>query len=128
MASNDLRRPVNFEGRLLAEAIRFCQGVEESTLQDEAATAQARATEGGLEEKIVCRARAHRSAPEISAALGRFRLTLRIACALAAALAFSAGLATAHTAMTAPEGQPVAFYWALLALLGVETALSHKRS
>jgi len=121
MASSDLRRPVNFEGRLLAEAIRFCEGVEESTLQDEAAPAQARATEGGLEEKIVCRARAHRLAPEISAALGRFRLTLRIACALAAALAFSAGLATAHTAMTAPEGQPVAFYWALLALLGVET-------
>jgi hypothetical protein len=121
MASSDPRRPVDFEGRLLAEAIRVFEEVEGGLLEDGAANAQARATEGGLEEKVVCRARAHRLAPEMLAALGRFRLTLRVACGLGAALAFSAGLATAHTALTVPEGQPVAFHWALLALLGVET-------
>ncbi len=112
---------MDFEGRLLAEAIRVREEVKETSLEDEAANAQARATEGGLEEKVVSRARAHRLAPELLAALYRFRLTLRVASGLGAALAFLAGLATAHTALTAPEGQPVAFYWALLALLGVET-------
>ncbi len=126
MASSNPQRPTGFEARLLAETIRACDesrgaAFEDGTAYDGAANAKARAAEGSLEEKLLCRARAHRLAPEILAALGQFRLTLQVAIGLGAVLAFAAGLATAHTALTAPPGQPVNFHWALLVLLGVET-------
>jgi hypothetical protein len=121
MVSSDPRRAADFEGRLLAEAVRACEETRGASFDDRAANAQARAAEGGLEEKILCRAGGHPLAPELSAALGRFRLSLRIVFGLGVALAFLAGLATADRALTAPPDQPVNFHWALLALLGVET-------
>lgn len=121
MVPIDPDRPVNFEGRLLAETIRIYEGRARNSLDDETANAAGRARDGTLEEKIVCRAWAHPLTPKLLAALARFRWALKFICALALALAFSAGLATAHAALTAPGGRPVAFYWALLALLGLAT-------
>jgi hypothetical protein len=121
MVSSDPHWPISFEGRLLAETIRACEEAKGVPFDDRTANAKARAAECGFEEKIVCRARAHRVTPDILAALGQFRLTLQIACGLGAALTFVAGLATAHKALTASVGQPVNFHWALLVLLGVET-------
>ena len=121
MASSESRRPIGFEDRLLAEAVRACEEAQGATFDDRAANALARAADCGLEEKIVCRARAHPSSQDASAALGSFRLTMKVVVGLAAALALAAGVATAHTALAAPAGQPVNFHWALIALLGVET-------
>ena len=74
----------------LAEAVRACEEAGGATFDDRTANAQARAADCGFEEKIVCRARAHPSSQDISAALGSFRLTLKIAIGLGAALAFAA--------------------------------------
>ena len=121
MVPLDQRRPDDLEDRLLAETVRIHEGLEEQAWADESANARAKALEGDLEEKIICRARAHPLTPAFLASLARFQWTLRIVCALAGIIAFSAGLATAHTALTVPEGRPVAFHWALLALLGLAT-------
>ncbi len=48
---------------------------------------------------------------------------MRIVFGLGAAIASVAGIATAHTALSAPPGTPVNFHWALLGLLGVETVV-----
>jgi hypothetical protein len=119
MVSIDSNPPADFEGRLLAEAIRIHEGLQERSWADETANTRAQAIAGGFEEKIVCRAREHPLSPAFLASLSRLRWALKIVCALAAVLALSAGLATAHTALTVPEGRPVAFHWALLALLGL---------
>ena len=121
MASSESRRPIGFEDRLLAEAVRACEETGGVSFDDKTANATARAADCGLEEKIVRRARAHPASSDVLAALGSFRLTLKIVIGLGAALAFAAGVATAHSALSAPAGQPVNFHWALIALLGVET-------
>ncbi|MEM7224522.1 MAG: DUF2868 domain-containing protein [Pseudomonadota bacterium] len=121
MASNPPHRPADFEGRLLAEAIRAREEAGAGPLGDPAADDAALRAEGGLEEKLVSRARAHRLADEAREAIGRFRLAMRLACGFGAGLAVLAGFATAQGVLSAPAGQAVPFHWALIGLLGVET-------
>ncbi len=117
----DLNRPADFDGRLLAEAIRQQESLDADHLDDAKATNLARRAEGDLEQKIVTRARATAAAPAMQAALRHFRLTLQSAVILAMVLAIVAGAATAQTAIAAAESKPVNFHWALLCLIGVET-------
>lgn len=121
MVRIDERRPDEYEGRLLAEAVRIHEGLHGQAWADESANVRAQTLEGSIEDKIICRALAHPLAPTFLAFLARCQWTMKIVCALAGILAFSAGLATAHTVLTVPEGRPVAFHWALLALLGLAT-------
>ena len=121
MASNTPHRPADFEGRLLAEAIRAREESGTGPVGDPAVDEAAWRVEGGLEEKLVSRAQAHRLAPEAREAIGRFRLAMRLACGLGAGIAVLAGFATAHGVLSAPAGQAVPFHWALIGLLGVET-------
>ena len=121
MASNPPQRPADYEGRLLAEAIRAREEAGTGPLGDPAADEAARRAAGGLEEKLVSRAAAHRLAPEAREAIGRFRFAMRLACGLGAGLAVLAGVATAQGVLSAPAGQAVPFHWALIGLLGVET-------
>ena len=47
MASSEARRPIGFEDRLLAEAVRACEETRGATVDDQAANALARAEQDG---------------------------------------------------------------------------------
>jgi len=111
----------DFDGRLIAEAVRHIEAAEGGPITDHAATALARQSAGDFERRIVVRAGALDAALPLTAALQSLRMTFRGSIAAGAAITAIAGAATALTALAAAPGQPVNFHWALLGLLGVET-------
>jgi hypothetical protein len=115
-------RASDYDGRLIAEALRYHDAAG-APGEDRRAEDAARNAVGDLEHKIIVHARHRDSAVPMGEALHHFRSALRIAFILAAGVAFIAGIATAHTALTAPQGMPVNFHWALLGMLGVETVV-----
>jgi len=126
MASSEPTRPssdstADFEGRLIAEALRSYEAVQPHAIDDRRAVTLARACPGDLEQKIVVRARNLDIAAAMAEAVRHLRTTTRVSLALAGLLAVVAGGATAHTALQAPAATPVNFHWALVSLLGVES-------
>ena len=116
-------RASDHEGRLIAEALRYHEAVSSAPGDDSRAEAAARRAEGDLEHKIIVHARNRDAARSMDEALRHLRSAMRLAFGLGAFVAFVAGIATAHTALTAPPGTPINFHWALLGLLGVETVV-----
>ncbi len=114
-------RPADYDGRLMAEAARIHDAMAGHPADDSAAVAIARAADGDLEHKVIVRARSLDIAASLADALGTLRTGAAVAAGLAGVLAVSAGVATAHAALTVAAGTPVNFHWALLSLLGVET-------
>ncbi len=111
----------DYEGRLIAEALRYYEAADGGRDDDPHAEAVGRDAGGNLEHKIIVRARNRRPAQSLTEALRHLRAATRFAFGLGAALAFLAGVTTALTALAAPAGTPVNFHWALLSLLGVES-------
>jgi hypothetical protein len=111
----------DYDGRLIAEAIRIQEGAEGAPIDDPSADNFARTAGGDLETRIVVRAANLAVAKRLAAALDHLRLGIRLAAGIGVALAFVAGATTARTALTVPSGTPVNFHWAVLSLLGVET-------
>ncbi len=115
-------RASDHEGRLIAEALRYHEAAAALGADVHAETA-ARDAAGDLEHKIIVHARNRETARAMDEALQHLRNAMRIVIGLGAAIASVAGIATAHTALSAPPGTPVNFHWALLGLLGVETVV-----
>ena len=111
----------DFQGRLVAEALRSYEAARPQAIDDRRAVALARACPGDLEQKIVVRARNLGLAAGLTEAVRHLRGTTRVSLALAGLLALVAGGTTAHTALQAPAATPVNFHWALVSLLGVES-------
>ncbi len=111
------------EGRLIAEALRYHDAGATAPGEDSHAEAAAREAAGDLEHKIIVHARNRQAASAMDEALRHLRSAMRIVFGLGVGIAFIAGITTAHTALSAPSGTPVNFHWALLGLLGVETAV-----
>ena len=113
------RARADFDGRLLAEAVRLAEQAEGKPFEDPAAEASARAASGDFEQRIVQRARALEVSKPLLETLSQFQSSLRGCLAVALALAFAAGAATGHAALSAEAGEAVNFHWTVLALLGV---------
>jgi hypothetical protein len=116
----DRDRVSGYESRLITEVLRYHEA-NAGPLDDPRADTVARNADGDLEHRIIVRAQYSVLAPPLTEALHHVQTAIRIAFALGAAIAFVAGLATAHTALTVSAGTPVNFHWALLSCLGVET-------
>ncbi len=116
-------RAGDHEGRLIAEALRYHEASASAVGEDSHAETAARDAAGDFERKIIVHARNRETARAMVEALRHLRSAMRIVFGLGAAIASVAGIATAHTALSAPPGTPVNFHWALLGLLGVETVV-----
>ncbi len=116
-------RASDHEGRLIAEALRFHEAAGSPLGEDPRAETAARDATGDLEHKIIVHARNRETSRAMDEALQHLRSAMRIVFGLGTGEAFVAGIATALTSLTAPPGTPINFHWALLGLLGVETAV-----
>ncbi|MCP5368576.1 MAG: DUF2868 domain-containing protein [Hyphomicrobiales bacterium] len=109
--------PADFDGRLLAMAVRVLEGGRAAPFDEPAAEDLARRADGDFEHRLVVRARALPVAAPLGRALARLRRILGLVAGGAAVVAAAGGAATAQAALTGSV--PVNFPVALLGLLGV---------
>jgi hypothetical protein len=114
---------VRFADRLLAEAVRALERDGAQPIDDARAAARAAEAGGGLEGRIVARARALDAASGLEQALARTRQVIGLILAIGMFLAAAAGAGAARAALSARGDSAVNVYWALGGLLGVQTLL-----
>lgn len=115
--------PIDFNDRLLAEAVRAAEELRGDPFDDDLADESGRAIDGDFERRIIERARALPESGQLQTALRHVDQALTWLILAAAILIVLTGAAAARAALGAGHDRPVLFLPALGGLLGVQSLL-----
>ena len=123
---NSLKRePIAVNDRLLVEAVAALELLEGRPLDDPHLNIAVIAADGDFERRLVNRAKAidARRARELRDGLREVRQSIGLAIFIGTVLALVGGMGTARAALISINDKPVNFFWALTALLGLQTVM-----
>ena len=120
--SSDLgAKPARFHDRVLALAASAYEQLDTGSPDQPQADATARRAGGDLERRIITRAKSLGITPSLESALHQVRSAMTLVTLTGLVLAVVAGAGVARAALASPRDEPVNFFWALGAVLGVQT-------
>lgn len=118
-----LRKTVDLSDRLLTEAVGALERLHPSATNDPLAEQIGRSVTGDLERKMIVYAKSLPVSMALQDALRYVRHAIVLMILAAVVLAAAAGVAAARAALATSRDEPVNFFWALGAVLGVQTLL-----
>ena len=124
-ADSPKREPTSVNDRLLVEAAAALERIEGRASDDEHLNSAVIAADGDIEHRLVNRAKGIdlRRSGELADGLREVRHSIAIAILVGVVLALIGGIGTAKAALISINDKPVNFFWALTALLGLQTLM-----
>ena len=119
--SGSTRKSVSLEDRVLIEAVSALERLNSAATTDPLAEQIGRSTQGELERKMAMYAKALPASSNLQDALRHTRHAITLMIVTAAVTGAIGGVAASRAALSTQHDEPVNFYWALGASLGIQT-------
>jgi hypothetical protein len=114
-------KPVDFSDRVLTEAVGVLDRLNPELTRDPLAEQIGRSVQGDLERKLIVYAKSLPASMTVENALRHVKQAIVLMIMAALVLGAIGGVAAARAGLATQRGEPVNIYWALGAVLGVQT-------